>query len=216
MKKSSGRTITSSISNEDITGCVTIGANNITLTNVRIRCSGEPINSRQRSGVVIQDSELDCLNSQGTGASGNFTALRLNVHGCENGFSLDGQNTVKDNYIHDIYEAPGGHDDGIQVYTGAGQPIVIEHNWIENLNAGATSAIIADTSFTGLKIRNNRLIAHAYFVLRCPQGGSNNEVTNNSISGSTNNPPTQWIYCGNEALVSGNIDGVTGRPLPLN
>lgn len=200
LRATTGRTITTSISGEDVAGCITIGADNITISNSRIRCAGEPVNSRLRTGVVIRDTELDCLNTQGTGASGNFAALRLNVHGCENGFSLDGRNDIEDSYIHDIFEAPGGHTDGIQVYVGAGSPITIRHNRIENLSPNATSAIIADSTFNGLVIDNNRLVGGG-FVLRCPTAGSGNVITDNVISGGYYGP---WTGCEDESVVSGN------------
>jgi hypothetical protein len=155
-----------------------------------------------RTGVVIQDSELDCLNTPGTGASGNFAALRLNVHGCENGFSLDGRNDIEDSYVHDLYERsnPLGHTDGIQVYVGAGSPITIRHNWIENKTPNSTSAIIASSTFDGLTIDGNRLIGGGY-TLRCPTGGAGNVIINNVISGGYYG---DWVYCEDESVVSGN------------
>lgn len=202
LKATTGRTITQSISGEDITGCITVGADNVTIKNSRIRCSTEPVNARGRTGVLVEDVEVDCLGSPGTGLVGNLTARRVNAHGCENGASLDGQDLIVDSYIHDLFETsnPLGHTDGIQVYVGAGAPITIRHNWIENRTPNATSAIIADSTFVGLVIDDNRLIGGG-FVLRCPTGGVGNQITNNVISGGYYG---DWVYCEDEAVVSGN------------
>lgn len=213
----SGRTITvagTEVNGEDIDGCLTIKADNVTVRNSRIRCTGEPIAARVRTGVLIQDVEADCMNNPGSGMVGNFTAYRVNIHGCENGMSIDGRNIVKDSWIHDLFErlVPVGHTDGIQVFVGAEGPMLIQHNWIENLTPDATSAIIASDHFDLLAITDNRLIATAYFVLRCPTSGSTNTIMNNVISGSILKPPVQWIYCSDEANVSGNVDG-NGQPL---
>jgi hypothetical protein len=214
----SGRTITVAgtvINGEDIDGCLTIGADNVTVRNSRIRCSTEPINARTRSGVLIEDVEADCLFSPGTGMVGNFTARRVNIHGCENGMSLDGQNLVERSYIHDLYEQmipEIGHTDGIQVFIGAGPPITIIGNWIENMTPDGTSAIIADDRFDLLTISGNWLHANAYFPLRCPTSGMNNTITDNVIWGSILHPPVQWTECTDERWVSGNVDD-NGQPL---
>jgi hypothetical protein len=202
------------VNGEDIDGCLTIKADNVTVRNSRIRCDSEPIAARVRTGVLIQDVEADCMNNPGSGVVGNFTAYRVNIHGCENGMSIDGHNIVKDSWIHDLFEriSPVGHTDGIQVFVGAEGPMLIQHNWIENLTPDATSAIIASDHFDLLAITNNRLIANAYYVLRCPTSGSTNTIMDNVISGSILKPPVQWLYCSNEANVSGNVDG-NGQPL---
>lgn len=214
----SGRTITvpgTVINGEDIDGCLTIAADSVTIRNSRIRCSTEPINARTRAGVLIEDVEADCLFSPGTGMVGNFTARRVNIHGCENGMSLDGRNLVERSYIHDLYEQmipEIGHTDGIQVFIGAGSPITIIGNWIENMTPDGTSAIIADDRFDLLTISGNWLHANAYFPLRCPTSGMNNTITDNIIWGSILHPPVQWTECTDERWVSGNVDN-NGQPL---
>lgn len=214
----SGRTITvpgTEINGEDIDGCLIIGADNVTVRNTRIRCAGWPIDTRLRKGVLIEDVEVDCLNTPGTGIAGNFTARRVNAHSCENGVSADGQDVMDFFFIHDLFEQQVpeiGHTDGVQVFVGAGAPITITNSWIENLTPDATSAIIADDHFDQLTISGNRLIANAFFPLRCPTSGSNNTITNNIISGSILNPPVQWVFCTDEQTVLGNVDG-NGQPL---
>lgn len=202
LRATTGRTIITSISGEDVAGCITIGADNVTIRNSRIRCATEPVNARGRSGVLVEDVEVDCGGNPGTGLVGNLTARRVNAHGCENGASLDGKDLIEDSYIHDLYETsnPLGHTDGIQIWSGA-DDIVIRHNWIENKTPNATSAIIGDdTGMDRITIDGNRLIGGGY-VLRCPQGGVGNVITNNTISGGGYGP---WVYCEDEAVVSGN------------
>lgn len=205
LRSTNGRTITVAgtvVNGEDITGCLTINADNVTVRNTRIRCGGSPIRALQRTGILIEDVEVDCLNTDGTGIAGNFTARRVNAHACENGASLDGRNLVEDSYIHHLFERanPLGHTDGLQI-PFSGDDIVIRGNWIENRTPNATSAIIADKPGTDrLTVDHNRLIGGG-FVLRCPNPGVDNVITNNAIS---RGGYDHWIYCTDESVVSGN------------
>src|SRR5581483_1748539 len=71
------------------------------------------------AALVVEDSEVDCQDTNGTAIGDTFvTAVRLNVHGCENGFDIDQEVTVRDSYIHDLFNSEESHTDGIQFASG--------------------------------------------------------------------------------------------------
>jgi hypothetical protein len=198
-------------------GCVTVEAVNVTIRNSRISGQCYFVVRANSSGLVIQDSEISCENSTGTGIGGRgFVAQRVEFTGCENGLSMDADATVSDSYIHAMYIANGGHTDGIQIYSGADN-IWILHNTIFNENNGGTSAIIGDNNnMTNINIQGNLLAGGAY-TLYCATRNSG-PVTNNRISklykpqGGQYGP---WVNCGLQQPHTGNVWDDNGSALPL-
>lgn len=210
------------ISNKDIHGCVVVNAAHVTIKNTKISCTDTyGINLDDRvpgGGLLIEDVEVDCENTNTTGVTSyGLTAIRLNVHGCENGFSLDSTSTVKDTYIHDLYEGQNGHADGIQLLGGS--EITITHNTI--YNKIGTSAIISDLiSQTNDVLIQSNLVAGGAYTVYCPTDDSKNfRVINNRFSTiyypdsgeygpfSSCDRPTQ--------TTTGNLWDTTLKPVPL-
>jgi hypothetical protein len=185
----------------DVAGQILVQAPGVTVENCK--ASGVLVTGAARdpgaARLTVQDCEIDC----GGGAAGgtaigdiNVTALRVNVHGCENGFDLDSDATIQDSYIHDLFQAPAAHTDGIQSHLGS--RLVIQHNRIyaetpgacgtpEGFTAdcGGNSAIImgdgTDTS-SDTTIRDN-LFAGGGYTLYCPRNPLTSfEVSNNHWS----------------------------------
>src|ERR1043166_5740906 len=81
------------VENKDIRGCVVITAPNVTLKNSKVTCTnGYGVDVQLFSDLkgaprpYIQDTEITCGDGPGTGLGEiNFIAIRLNIHGCENG-----------------------------------------------------------------------------------------------------------------------------------
>ena len=163
------------ISNKNIKGCITVLAPNVTIKDTKISCPGYYgvlfDSSTKGSGLLIEDVEIDCLDTNTTGvASHGLTARRLNIHGCENGFSIDNTSTVEDSYMHDFYQGATGHADGIQLEGGA--DITITHNTI--LDLIGTSAIISDPSRNSNVLVSGNLMAGGSYTLYCPRDSSTN------------------------------------------
>lgn len=198
-------------------GCLTVNAANVTIRNSRIHGQCFFAIRANSTGLVIQDSEVSCENSTGTGVAGQgFVLQRSEVSGCENGLSVDNLVTVADSFIHGLYLANGGHTDGIQVFVGA-DDISILHNTIFNENDGGTSAIIAGSGdLTNINIQGNLLAGGAY-ALYCPTRTSG-AVTGNRISkifkpnGGQYGP---WVYCEFANPRTGNVWDDTGAALPF-
>lgn len=160
------------IENKDIRGCVIIKAANVTIRKSKISCPDFTViyNTRDyHSGgkLLIEDSDITCNTTQGTGMSEyGFTARRVHVYGCENGFSLSDTVIIEDSYIHNLYEGPAGegHADGIQITDNPAR-ILIRHNTI--LVPGTTAAVNWTRQTTSVLIQNNLLGGGAYTVY-CP------------------------------------------------
>jgi hypothetical protein len=88
-------------------GCVDIQTTGVIIRNSRIagRCFFVvDVTGGSGTSVTIQDSEVDCQKSPNSGVVGDdITLLRVNIHGCENGGSVDGRWDMRDSYIHDFF-----------------------------------------------------------------------------------------------------------------
>lgn len=200
------------LQNKDIRGCVNVEAANVTIRDTKISCTdyygvSSFTNTNKGGNLLIEDSEIDCKNHNTTGVgSFGFTAKRLNIHGCENGFDVDTDVTVEDSYIHDLYEGATGHADGVQL--SIGQNLTVRHNTI--FNPGGTSAMISN----GTKISNvlvvDNLFSGGAYTLYCPTISSTNfRVINNRFSklyGAKGGEYGAMADCGsNIAQLTGNV-----------
>jgi hypothetical protein len=218
-------------------GCIRVSAPGVVIRKSKISCDGilavlSEDGSYTGTPLLIEDSEVDCQNRGGTAISeANVIARRLNIHGCENGFSISQNITVEDSYIHDLFNSAESHTDGIQLsfgrWDGAGfvccaLNVTIRHNTIYAMGSDGsfgTSAIISNGGGdTNILIENN-LLAGGNWTLYCEQRatGVNYRVVNNRFSTrfsprvGTFGPATE---CADE-MQSGNVYHETGRPLNL-
>jgi hypothetical protein len=213
---------------QDIRGCVEVDAPGVVIKRSKISADCfYVIYSHQTSGtpLTVQDSEIDCQNHNGTAVGDlNITVLRSNIHGCENGFDVDGNLTVQDSYIHDLTQTGADpHTDGIQI-TPVGHDIHIVHNTIYAFTNGVdgTSAIIEpDADLTNVWIQDN-LVAGGAYTIYCRANDksypSSWHMLNNHFS--TIEHATVGAYgpmtdCLGEPNVSGNVYHETGDLVQL-
>jgi hypothetical protein len=125
----------------DISVCVKVFANNVTIQRSRIRCSdyyairmSDPPTRYQ--GLNLIDVELDGLGQIGAQTiaveeSANDHFLRVDVHGMgSSGPRIGSATTIEDSYIHDFTCNPGDHTAGISA-NGGGSNIIVRHNNID-------------------------------------------------------------------------------------
>jgi len=204
----------------DIRGCVSVTVPGVVIRRSKIRCTGgyAVLSGGYTGGrLLIEDSEIDCRGGNGLGTTAvgdnNFTARRLNIQGCENGFDVDIDVTIQDSWIHDLYDGPGAHADGIQF--AIGRNVLVEHNAIF---VRGTSAIISlPKAMNGVTIKNNLLAGGAY-TLYCPRDPSSDvRVIDNRFSqiyypkGGAFGP---WTDCENVTELRGNVWDKTAQLLP--
>jgi hypothetical protein len=203
------------IDGKDIRGCVDVKAPRVTIRRSKISCTDfYAIASIGGGGLTVEDSEIDCKNTNNTGlGSYGLTARRLNIHNCENGFDIDNTITVTDSYIHDLFEGSSGHADGIQLAGGA--HITISHNTI--FNPGGTSAIISNPSANSDVTVTSNLMAGGAYTLYCPRDSSSGyRVIDNRFSpmfSAKSGAYGPWTDCEKVAEVHGNVWDNNLQPL---
>ncbi len=100
------------VENLDITGSITVLANNVTIRKVRITTDDYyPVRyfDNDNTGLVVEDSEIVGLSGNVTSAVAfqHYTARRLNVHGSADGLKADADVLIEDCWIHDSVKWPG-------------------------------------------------------------------------------------------------------------
>ena len=211
------------IANRKINGCVTVNAPNVTIRNSEIRCNGNSVVWSGSTGLVVEDTIVECGHRGGTTGltPSNYTVRRSELFGCENILWAERDVLIEDNYIHDPipYDpVTDPHTDSIQMPTPSSN-ITIRHNtvyggYINQSNFG-NSAITTGAS-TNVLVTNN-LLAGGGHTLRCPAGMPGGFTwTNNRFSRSFRNTVGGFGPVDNSCrnhTNSGNVYHETGKPL---
>lgn len=165
----------------DIRGGVTIEADNVTVRRSRVT-SGTfwaVYIAEGVLGTVLEDLEIAGKVGCDAGISGgNYTARRLNVHGCSDGVKLGDNTTIEASWIHDLRVTPTSHNDCVQlsgghsvtvrgnaleappwqnsavfikVDFGSIDDVLVDGNWLDG--GGYTLYVVSASSVT---VRNNR------------------------------------------------------------
>ncbi len=168
------------ITGAEVHGCVFVQADNVTIRDSKVNCRENYGIRGFASGkdffdLTLIDDEIDCGATNTTGvAYAHFTALRLNIHGCENGFAISDDATIRDTYVHNLFTGNGAHADGAQLTDGAGG-ITFEHNTL--VAPLSNSAIIMwtqdDPQNHDVLVDRNLLVGGGW-TLYCPRMDANN------------------------------------------
>lgn len=214
------------IDGKDIQGCVEVNAPGVVIRRSKITCTSFlAVASHKASytgtGVLLEDVEISCANNPGTAVGDfNVTVRRANIHSCENGFDVDGEITVEDSYLHDLYNNPqiDTHTDGLQI-TPVGANIVIRHNtiYMGDGNAAIITPRVSAGVVDNVLIEDN-LMAGGGYTLYCEQDGpaTNYRVINNHFSQkfyATVGAFAAWTDCADEPVLTGNVVHETGQPV---
>ena len=201
----------------DISGTVTVSATNVTIKNSRISNVGFFGVENESGSVTLQDVEIDCGHTGTKGIiGGNFTAIRINIHNCEDGVFAENYR-IRDSYIHDLATSETAHNDGIQSLDAVNVSIV--HNTID---ATDTSAIWLNNNSGGPLAQNvlvkDNLLAGGGWTLYCPAESSTNvQILGNAFSTKFFPKVGKFGPATDCAGVSqsGNVYHETGEPLTL-
>lgn len=181
------------IENVDLTGCIRIKADNITIRKSRIRCSGENAavwQSTGFTGLVIEDSEIFGAGQSPTGAGvwssdqDGYTMRRTEIANVGDGAFVGSGSVLEGNWIHDLHVGGGVHNDLIQMVGGSNVSITgnrLEHNQVQ------TSAIMIKADLAPIKnveISGNRIAGGSFSVY--VHGGAHGtpdgvQVRNNTV-----------------------------------
>ncbi|MBX9244514.1 right-handed parallel beta-helix repeat-containing protein [Actinotalea ferrariae] len=153
----------------DITGCVVVAANDVTIRNTRIRCEQAPrkravVMDGKRTGLLIEDTEIDGGGTTDIGIDlTDATLRRLDIHHVGDGIRMGANLVIEDSWIHHMTRIGSLHPDAIQGISASN--IVIRNNTLDPRNPDtgdlANSAIMLGSE-TGTKISRDVLIEGNY------------------------------------------------------
>ena len=221
------------IESKQITSCLVIKANNVTIRNSLISSGGCFFNvlaDNGNTGLQLVDVEIDGRGNLGGDSAingGGFTCLRCDLHGTVDGIKAQSDVVVQDSWIHDLAIGNDSHNDGIQSL-GTTSLKVLRNRIV--MADGATSAVILSTGsasdMRNVQIDGNVLGGGAFTVYGGYQASSDalSKVSNIAV---TNNKFTTSVFARSGAygaltsvdspvVVSGNVwaDGAkAGQPV---
>lgn len=173
------------IENVVIDGCLRIESDNVTVRNVVIKCDTFfPVKAAEHSNARIEYSLVICTIPTKVFRLiryRNFVVHRTETRGCEDLFSLSGDNDgleVTYNYMHSLTLTPKSHADGFQFggpfTTGSG---VIRGNYFwPNADGPKTDIVFApDNTKVDLLIEDNFFYIWGLKTIRC--GGTESKTS---------------------------------------
>ena len=182
----------------DIQGCLTILADNVWISRVRISCRGGYTAVNQASsarGMLIEDSEIlgDGSTATGIWSARDYTVQRSEIAGFHDGLFVVSGTVVSGNWVHSLVQSPGDHNDLIQMVGGNGVRII--GNRLEHVRA-QTSAIFIKSDLAPIDdvvIAGNLVTGGAYSIYvmagnalgGCCDAPTNVSVVNNLIGAGT-------------------------------
>ncbi|MCU1458700.1 MAG: Esterase [Actinomycetia bacterium] len=199
MRPSGSITITTPgqvVENINVSGTITINANNVTVRNFRAQ---NVVQNANNGGMLLEDGEVYGGGSfTGDGiAWANYTLRRMNVHNTFDGLKAHGNVLIENSWVHDMNEFKGlqygaggySHNDGLQ--TSSGSNITIRGSRFERTGFNSAIFIDADQGPIGNVLIENNFIDGGGFSLysiqsrSAPQFGvPTNVVVRNNVFGS--------------------------------
>ncbi|MEV4579477.1 hypothetical protein AB0K16_40120 [Nonomuraea jabiensis] len=180
----------------DVTGDITVEADNVTIRNTRVRGQTDYWGILQRegfSGLKVEDSEIFGNGKQRTqfgilNQGKMITIRRVDIHTISNGILTD-QGLIEDSYVHDPKYYSGDHTDMI-MSTGtaaAGTELIIRRNTVINtLDQTGAIALFQDFGVTRNVTVQGNLLAGGGWSLYAGAGrkglSSNIKVIDNVFS----------------------------------
>lgn len=130
----------------EVTGQLTINADDVTVRNTFVRASGSRFGIRileGASGVVLREVTVVGDPGCAAGVTGaGYRAVALDVSACNDGFKVGADTTIEETWVHDLRKEPGSHNDCIQSTGGDG--IQILRNRLDGPFQTSTSALKLD------------------------------------------------------------------------
>ena len=169
---SDGLTITDDntvIDSLDITGCVVVAADDVTIRRSRITCLDAPDQRAVRmdgahTGLVLEDVEIDGGGRTDIGVDTSRTVIRrANIHDVNDGVRMGSSVTVEDSWIHSMTRIADLHPDAIQGISA--QHIIIRGNTLDPRNrvtGDPANSAIQLGSETGTKLSEDVVIEGNY------------------------------------------------------
>ena len=151
------------IEGREVSGEVVIAADNVTVRRSRILTEGASAGIRiepGRSGTLIEDVEIDGTDGGcdvGIGFA-NYTAVRVDVHGCEQSVHAGDNTSVESSYLHD--QRGEVDDQRAAVASTGGSNIRVVRSTLEGPPSEPSAAVLlqsASSAVTDVRIVGNKL-----------------------------------------------------------
>lgn len=133
------------VQNLNITGMISVNANNVTIRNCRITSTDYyPIawDGGTHTGLLVEDTEIlsGSYNVTAGMSFSNYTARRVYVTGSADGFKADSNVLIEDCYVTGLGIGPDTHNDGVQ--TTGGSNVTLHHNTFKLGDQAGVSAVV--------------------------------------------------------------------------
>lgn len=178
----------------DIAGCVQVLASDVVIRRSRVTCSGGEavVSQSQGSGLRIEDSELRGgaqRANAGVWSAAPYALVRSEVSNVRDGAFVASGTTIEGNWVHDLAQQSGDHNDLLQMVGGSG--VVIRGNRLEHTR-DQTAAIMVKSDvgpIDDVLIEGNLLAGGSYslYVMagNAAFGGCCDAPTNVRVVGNT-------------------------------
>jgi hypothetical protein len=178
----------------DISGCVTVLADDVVIKRSRVTCSGGEavVSQSSGSGLRIEDSELRGgaqRANAGVWSSGPYTLLRSEITNVRDGAFVSSGTTIEGNWVHSLAQQSGDHNDLLQMVGGSN--VVIRGNRLEHTR-DQTAAIMIKSDLAPIDdvlVEGNLLAGGSYslYVMagNAAFGGCCGAPTNVRVVGNT-------------------------------
>ena len=217
------------IDGKDITSCLYVKADNVTIRNSRITCAGSSPRdggvmilqqsdayTRGVTGLTVTDTEITRpagnTNSADYGIllyGSNVTITRVNIHNVTSGIHFSGGSvTVQDSYIGDLVNISGeDHNDGV-IANGGSSGVTLRHNTINVPIVQTTPiAIFPEGEPNSYWVVDNNLLNGGGYCIY-PSYTKGEEQPNHHMTITDNVfGRTFFANCGSAGPVSGGING---------
>jgi hypothetical protein len=232
------------IDSKEIDDCLNITADNVTIRNSVITCPSSiainHVDDATRGTILIEDSEIDCGDTNGTGfAEADFTLIRVEIRGCGDGMSINQNVLVEDSLIWKMTNVGADpHSDNIQFgcghyvdgtttgvcdagYHGGALNITVRHSTLYAAEADGTLTDKTITRNGGTNVDTNilyeeNLLSGGGTTLHCFDGDSPTELVRDNHFSTLYEPEFGWSDGCSEEDAGGNVVHETDEPLDLN
>ncbi len=174
----------------DVRGCITVLADNVWISRVVVSCQGAGAAITQTNGargMLVEDSTLNGNGSTRTGiwSDRDYTVRRSNIYGYHDGLFVASGTVVEGNWIHDLAQSPGDHNDLIQMV--GGHSVRIIGNRLDHVRDQTSAVFIkSDTApIDNVVIAGNVMRGGAYSVY---------VMAGNQLGGCCGPPTNVWVY----------------------
>jgi Domain of unknown function (DUF4082) len=205
----------------DVSGKVYVQANNVTIKRSRIQQGIQIRDWDGYRGLVVSDTELGPQTGSGGDdgiAFSSYTCQRCNIHNFSDGGKVNGSVVIQDSWIHDLWQDPGDHNDGLQNYAGSGD-VTLRHNTIDghpgNVSDYGNAAVFSADFPSGTVTIDGNLLSGGQFTLQVLDNATYVVTGNHFVRGSYVYGTHRYTCASCVTTWSGNVFDDNGQAIAM-